>query len=68
VTPATDVQMFAVAWPERANTCYAWSAPVGDTHDRRFFAVLRLGPVQSARDAVRASIVQTYREETRDAN
>ena len=37
-------------------------------HDRRFFAVLRLGPVQSAREAVRASIVQTYREETRDAN
>jgi hypothetical protein len=34
----------------------------------RFFAVLRLGPVQSPRDAVRASIVQTYREETRDAN
>jgi hypothetical protein len=68
VTPATDVQVFAVAWPERVNTCYAWSAPVGDTHDRRFFAVLRLGPVQSAREAVRASIVQTYREETRDAN
>ena len=68
MTPATDVQVFAVAWPKRANTCYAWSAPVGDTHDRRFFAVLRLGPVQSARDAVRASIVQTYREETRDAN
>jgi hypothetical protein len=59
VTPATDVQVFAVAWPERANTCYAWSAPVGDTHNRRFFAVLRLGPAQSARDAVRASIVQT---------
>jgi hypothetical protein len=26
------------------------------------------GPVQSARDAVRASIVQAYRKETRDAN
>ena len=26
-----------------------------------------LGPVQSARDAVRASIVQTYREEAKDA-
>ena len=49
-----------------ARECYAWSAPVGDTHNRRFYAVLRLGPVQSARDAVRASIVQVYREETKN--
>jgi hypothetical protein len=68
VTPATDVQVFALSGHATANTSYTWSAPVGDTHNRRFFAVLPLGPVQSARDAVRASIVQTYREETRDAN
>jgi len=36
------------------------------SHNRRFYAVLRLGPVQSARDAVRASIVQVYREETKN--
>ncbi len=48
--------------------CYAWSAPVEGPNRRRFFAVLHAGPVKSARDAVRASIVQTYREETRDAH
>jgi hypothetical protein len=55
-----DVHRFALSGHATANTCYAWSAPVGETHNRRFFAVLKLGPVQSARDAVRASIVQTY--------
>jgi hypothetical protein len=61
-----DVHTFALSGHATARECYAWSAPVGDTHNRRFFAVLRLGPVQSARDAVQASIVQTYRDETRD--
>jgi hypothetical protein len=63
-----DVHTFALSGHATANTCYAWSASVGDTHNRRFFAVLRLGPVKSARDAVRASIVQAYREETKDAH
>lgn len=59
-----DVYTFALSGHPTARVCFAWSAPVGDTHNRRFFAVLKLGPVQSARDAVRASIVQAYREET----
>jgi DNA-binding IclR family transcriptional regulator len=45
----------------------AWSAPVAGTDRQRFFAVLHAGPVKSARDAERASIVQTYREEAKDA-
>lgn len=60
-----DVHTFALSGHATARECYAWSAPVGDTHNRRFFAVLKLGPVQSARDAVRASIVQTYRKATK---
>jgi hypothetical protein len=59
-----NVHTFALSGHATANTCYAWSAPVADTNNRRFFAVLNLGPVQSARDAVRASIVQTYRDST----
>jgi hypothetical protein len=59
-----DVHKVRLSGHATANICYVWSAPVGETHNRRFFAVLKLGPVQSARDAVRASIVQTYREET----
>jgi hypothetical protein len=38
-----------------------------DQGNRRFLAVLKLGPLQSARDAVRAAIVQTYRDEVGDS-
>ena len=62
----SDVHTFALSGHATARECYAWSAPVGDTHNRRFFAVLKLGPVESARDAVRASIVQAYREEIKN--
>jgi hypothetical protein len=61
-----DVYMFALSGHPIASTCYAWSSPVKGSGRRRFFAVLHEGPVKSARDAVRASIVQAYREETKD--
>jgi hypothetical protein len=38
--------------------------PLGRLTTGDFFAVLKLGPVQTARDVVRASIVQTYRTVT----
>ncbi len=60
-----DVHTFALSGHATARECFAWSAPVGHTHNLRFYAVLKLGPVQSARDAVRASIVQTYRDATK---
>jgi hypothetical protein len=59
-----DVTVFTLSGHRTAKTCYAWSAPVEGSDRRRFFAVLHEGPVQSARDAVRASILQAYREET----
>jgi hypothetical protein len=59
-----DVAVFGIIGHPTANVCYAWSSPVEGSDRRRFFAVLHEGPVKSARDAVRASIVQTYREAT----
>jgi len=40
--------------------CYAWSHRIGHSRKRKFFAVLHEGPVKSARDAVRASIVGEF--------
>lgn len=45
-----------------ATTAYAWSDPVPGSDRRRFYAILHEGPVKSPKDAVRASIVQAYRD------
>ena len=58
------VHVFDLEGHETASVAYAWSEEVPDTDRRRFVAVLHAGPVSSAADAVRASIVQKYREET----
>lgn len=61
-----DVFVFVLTDHPDASVCYAWSSPVEGSDWRRFFAVLHEGPVKSARDAVRASIVQAYRQEIRN--
>jgi hypothetical protein len=63
-----DVAVFTLEGHHLASTCYAWSAPVEGSDRRRFFAVLHTGPVKSARDAVRASIVETYRQATTEGD
>lgn len=57
-----DVYVFALEGHPKASVCYAWSAPVEGSERRRFFAVLQLPPVVTPRDAVRASIVEAYRD------
>jgi hypothetical protein len=48
-----DVFVFDLKGHPLAKICYAWSSPVPGS----FYAVLHLGPVKSAVDAVRASII-----------
>jgi hypothetical protein len=50
-----EIQVFAVEHPKAARA-YAWSHAVGETGRRKFFAVLGIPPVNSAIDALRASI------------
>ncbi|MBL4771955.1 MAG: hypothetical protein JKY61_12640 [Planctomycetes bacterium] len=50
--------MFDLPDFKAANTCYAWEEGRGP----RAFAVLGVPPINSAADAVRASIVQRRRE------
>lgn len=49
-----EVQVFEVEHP-KATRCYAWSYATTGAK-RRFMAVLGMGPVKSAADAVRAAI------------
>jgi hypothetical protein len=55
------VHVFELTEHPTATRCYAWSSPIGESDKRRFFAVLHLLPITSAKDAVRAAIVQEYR-------
>lgn len=45
------------------DTCYAWSSPIEGSAKRKFYAVLKIQPVNSPQDAVRASIVADYRSQ-----
>ena len=56
-----DVHIFALEGHPKASTAYAWSSPTEEGR-RRFFAILKIPPVVSPQDAVRASIVQGLRE------
>jgi hypothetical protein len=57
------VHVFDLTGHPTATRCYAWSSPIGESDKRRFFAVLHNPPITSAKDAVRAAIVQEYRTE-----
>lgn len=57
-----QVHVFALEGHPTVQKAYAWSLPVPGSDRRRFYAVLHEGPVDSPGTAVRASIVQAYRE------
>ncbi|HUO82196.1 MAG TPA: hypothetical protein VM616_04990 [Gammaproteobacteria bacterium] len=44
-----------------ADVCYAWLSPIEGTDRQRAYAVLGKPPINSAADAVRASIVADYK-------
>jgi hypothetical protein len=57
------VDVFRLDGHPEAHRAYAWEEPPDQEGGRpRIFAVLEAGPVKSAADAVRASIVQRERE------
>ena len=58
-----DVFVFDLEDHRTAKNCYAWSSPVKGSKKRRFYAVLHDGPVESAQDAVKASIIEDYKRD-----
>lgn len=57
------VHIFEVNLQGITKQAYAWSSPIEGTEKRRFFAVLKVPPINSPVDAVRAAIVAEHREE-----
>ena len=62
-----DVQIFAVKGCATAETAYAWSWQAASGHSR-VAAVLNEGPVRSAGDAVRVSILTQHEEDEQQAS
>ena len=56
-----EVHVFDLEGHPKATRAYAWSSPVEGSDRRRFYAVLHLGEIRSAADAVRAAIVAEVR-------
>jgi hypothetical protein len=57
------VAIFGVTGHPAANTCYAWSTEESGAGDLTVYAVLHYAPIQSARDAVRATLAIRQRAE-----
>lgn len=53
-----NVYSFDIEGHPIAKICYAWSSPIPQSDQQRFYAVLNQDPVNSAQDAVRASIAR----------
>ncbi len=56
------VYVFDLDGHPNATRAYAWSSPIEGSTKRRYFAVLHLGGIRSAQDAVRAAIVAEHRQ------
>lgn len=55
------VHVFDLAGHPNATRAYAWSSPIEGSTKRRFYAVLHIGGINSAQDAVRAAIVAEHK-------
>jgi hypothetical protein len=58
------VSVFALSGHFKATKCYAWSSPIEGSTKRRYYAVLRIPPIDSLEKAVRAAIVHDHKRET----
>lgn len=57
------VHVFDLIGHPTARVCYAWSSPVEGSDRRKFYTVLKIHPIHTPADAVRASIVSDARSQ-----
>jgi hypothetical protein len=57
------VHVFKIEGNEKADLCYAWSSPIEGSTKRRYYAVLKMPPVDSPEKAVRASIIKDNKKQ-----
>jgi hypothetical protein len=55
------VQVFKIEGHPKADKCYAWSAPIENSKNRRYYAILHISPINSPKKAIMASIIQEYK-------
>lgn len=55
------VSVFKVDHP-KTDTCYAWDHAIDGSTKHKYYAVLKLPPVNTPQDAIRAAIVQEYKQ------
>ena len=55
------VHVLGIEGHKQASTCYSWSSTIEGSDKKRFYAVLKIPPVDSAQAAVRAAIVADYK-------
>ena len=55
------VHVFMISSHPQANYAYAWSTPIEGSNKQRFFTALRLPPITSPVEAVRAALVAEQR-------
>lgn len=60
------VHVFDLDGHPTVTRAHAWLSPIEGSSKRRFYAVLHLGPIRSARDVVRAAIVAEAKGGTGD--
>jgi hypothetical protein len=58
------VSLFGIAGHPAATMCYAWSTEEPGSSSREVYAVLCMAPIESSRDAVRASLAVKHRVRT----
>ncbi len=59
------VSVFKINGHPKADTCYGWSSPIEGSDKRKFYAILKLPPVQSPSDAVKAAIASEYKSKNK---
>ena len=57
-----DVSTYRIEGNPLSDRCYAWTEYDEKTEKDRYYAVLRMGPVQSPLDAVRASLIKDHQD------
>lgn len=62
------VHVFDLEGHPTAKRAYAWSSPIEGSTKRRYFAVLHMPPIDSPQKAVRAAIIQEFKENQRKDN
>jgi hypothetical protein len=56
------VSVFGINGHLQATKCYAWSPPIEESTERRYFAVLHVPQIDSPEKAVRAAIVHDHKK------